>query len=62
MPDYKEMYRILFHETAKAISTLQAAQQHTEEIYIKDDTSDKLIGINPDAFSGDDTDKLPPQD
>ena len=51
MPDYKEMYRILFQETTKAISTLQAAQQRTEEIYIEDDTADNLLVIKPDTIS-----------
>ena len=62
MPDYKEMYRILFRETAKAISILQSAQQRTEEIYVEDDTIDKLIVINTDKISDDDNGKLPPQD
>ena len=62
MPDYKEMYRILFRETAKAISILQSAQQRTEEIYVEDDTIDKLIVINTDKISDDDNGKLPQQD
>jgi len=32
MPDYKKMYLTLFHETAKAISILQKAQQAAEDI------------------------------
>ncbi|HML46240.1 MAG TPA: hypothetical protein PKE04_05765 [Clostridia bacterium] len=43
MPDYKEMYRILFSETTKAISILQQAQQQTEEMYIADDTEEKRV-------------------
>lgn len=43
MPDYKEMYRVLFSETTKAISILQKAQQRTEEMYISDDSSEKQI-------------------
>lgn len=34
MPDYREMYYILFRETAKAISVLQNAQRKTEEMYL----------------------------
>ena len=48
MPDYKEMYFILFRATEKAIEQINkcdnlaakeiiiAAQQQTEEMYIKD--------------------------
>jgi hypothetical protein len=46
MPDYKEMYMTLFRETTKAITILQKAQQKTEEIYISDDSPDKLIPIS----------------
>ena len=56
MPDYKEMYRILFRETSKAISTLQKAQQQTEEMYIADDGTNNLIIISVDA---DDEEKQP---
>jgi len=34
MPDYAEMYRILFQSQSKAIEVLQKAQQATEEMYI----------------------------
>ena len=51
MPDYKEMYRILFRETTKAISALQNAQQQAEDIYIADDTEDSLIDIRPNHES-----------
>ena len=34
MVNYKEMYTVLFRETAKAIEILQKAQQDTEEMYI----------------------------
>lgn len=36
MPDYREMYYILFRETAKAISILQNAQRKTEEMYLSE--------------------------
>ena len=52
MPDYKEMYRILFHETSKAILALQNAQQKTEAIYIADDGQDHLIVISRDKKNG----------
>ena len=45
MPDYKEMYRILFRETTKIISALQRVQQQTEEIYMADDENENLIVI-----------------
>lgn len=48
MPDYKEMYLTLFHETTKAIHILQAAQQKTEELYLDDDLVDRLIVLTPD--------------
>ena len=35
MPDYKEMYLKLFRATEEAISTLIAAQQECEELYIR---------------------------
>lgn len=34
MPDFREMYGILFRAQTKAISLLQEAQQLTEELYI----------------------------
>lgn len=34
MPDYAEMYRILFQAQTKAIAILQVAQGVTEELYI----------------------------
>lgn len=37
MPDYKEMYLLLFRETTKAIRLLQKAQQTTEDIFISGD-------------------------
>ena len=46
MPDYREMYGILFHEMTKAISVLQNAQQQTEEMYINDGNTDGLIDLN----------------
>lgn len=37
MPDYKEMYRIMFTAMAKAIFILQEAQIQCEELYIEAD-------------------------
>lgn len=34
MPDYQKMYHALFNATTDAISTLQEAQQKTEELYM----------------------------
>ena len=34
MIDYKEMYFHLMHETARAISLMQKAQQDCEELYL----------------------------
>ncbi|NLO86025.1 MAG: hypothetical protein GX096_11460 [Clostridiales bacterium] len=34
MPDYAEMYRVLFDAQTRAIEILQKAQQETEEMYI----------------------------
>lgn len=34
MIDYKEMYFHLMHETARAISLMQKAQQDCEEMYL----------------------------
>lgn len=62
MPDYKEMYHILFHEMTKAISVLQNVQQKTEEMYIGDDPADSLIVMNPNQGSdGDKEQKRFPQ-
>ncbi|WP_104371938.1 hypothetical protein [Desulfocucumis palustris] len=63
VPDYKEMYEILFSETTKVISALQKAQQRTEEMYIADDTADNLIVISPDNDNDKiDENKHPPQE
>lgn len=35
MPDYKEMYRILFNAMTEAIFILQEAQLKCEELYIE---------------------------
>ncbi len=43
MPDYKEMYLMLFRETTKAISMLQLAQQQAEEMYISDGPVDRSL-------------------
>jgi len=53
MPDYKKMYAILFRETTKAISTLQKAQQQTEEIYISDDSIKSIVVVNSDNETDD---------
>lgn len=34
VPDYQEMYRVLFRSQTKAITLLQEAQRQTEELYI----------------------------
>ncbi len=34
MPDYAEMYKVLFRAQTRAIELLQQAQQAAEEIYI----------------------------
>lgn len=41
MADYKEMYLALFRATEEAISTLVAAQQECEEMYIAAEEEDK---------------------
>ena len=41
MPDYAEMYRVLFRAQTKAIELLQKAQQETEEMYISAEETDK---------------------
>ena len=41
MPDYEEMYHILFRETTKTILALQRAQQLAEEVYLYDATVEK---------------------
>lgn len=62
MPDYKEMYRILFRETAEVILALQKVQQQTEEMYIADDAADDFIVIGPNAENDNDNrEKHPPQ-
>lgn len=45
MPDYQSMYAILFRAMSKAITTMQEAQQQTEEIYISND--EPIIKILP---------------
>lgn len=63
MPDYRELYRILFGETTKAISILQAAQRHTEELYIEDETFCNLVVMDTNASSNrNPKDKYPSQD
>ena len=41
MPDYKEMYFVLYREVTKVIEQLQEIQQKTEEMYIQ--SEDRLI-------------------
>jgi hypothetical protein len=43
MPDYKEMYFILFRAQTKAIELLQKAQRETEELYIQDKPPLRLL-------------------
>lgn len=40
MPDYKIMYETLFGAATQAITVLQQAQQHTEEMYISAEPPD----------------------
>lgn len=44
MPDYPEMYRILFRSQSRAIAILQAAQQQTEELFISSPPSVIFLG------------------
>ena len=46
MPDYREMYTMLFREATKAISNLQKVQQQTEEMYISGNSTHNLFSIN----------------
>lgn len=59
MPNYKEMYLLLFRETTKAISALQRAQQRAEELYLSEDAASRFIVINPEQGE---QDKQPSQD
>lgn len=44
MPNYKEMYYMLFNKITKVIEQLKTIQQKTEELYINsDDTPLNLI-------------------
>ena len=63
MPDYEEMYRVLFQETTRAISALQKAQRQTEEMYIDDDPPNgfDLRSANTSA-NPEDEKKHPPQE
>ncbi len=40
MPNYKEMYLLLFRSMTKAITILQEAQQQAEEMYTLEQQSD----------------------
>lgn len=59
MPDYKEMYLVLFRETTKAIMALQKAQQVTEEMYIADEGNDNPNDVN--SIDKVDEENHPPQ-
>jgi len=43
MPDYKEMYCLLFDEITKAITALQEAQKKTEALYMAEEKENLLI-------------------
>lgn len=59
MPDYKEMYLLLFRASTKAIVLLQQAQQQAEERYLSEDTANGFIVIQPDPKT---KNKQPSQD
>lgn len=59
MADYKKMYLVLFHETTKAITALQNAQQTTEEMYIVDEGNENLNDENSSDKA--DEENRPPQ-
>lgn len=62
MPDYQQMYRVLFQETTQAISTLQKAQRQTEEMYMTDDLPEHFVLRNPKLpLPPEDEKKHPPQ-
>jgi len=46
MPDHKEMYRILFRKTSKAVLALQTVQQETEALYMADEENGTSTIIN----------------
>ena len=53
MPNFREMYFVLFNELTRTIAALQKAQQQTEKMYITDDSADQLIVIGPDTQKND---------
>lgn len=61
MPDYREMYYILFREMTKAVSALQSAQRQTEELYIEDAAADNVTVIGLHQESGNEEEKQLPQ-
>lgn len=61
MPNDKEMYHILFHETTNAISALQKAQQKAEEAYITSATAENLTVISSNTGNGKEKKKRPSQ-
>ena len=48
MPDYKEMYLILFRATEQAINMLIEAQRKCEELYISEPETEQRVGPLPD--------------
>lgn len=54
MPNYMEMYKILFRSQTKAITLLQEAQQKTEEIYISEPP--KILLLKSDTPKDDKSD------
>ena len=51
MIDYKEMYFHLMHETARAISLMQKAQQDCEEMYLNA-TDTPVVPLEPKEEPG----------
>jgi len=55
MPDYKNMYEMLFGAATQAIMILQQAQQQTEEMYISAEPPDIRALDRKGKNDGDDT-------
>lgn len=45
MPDYEEMYKILFRSMTQAITILQEAQRDAEKKYILSDEVDSTLDV-----------------
>jgi len=61
MPDYQKMYHALFNDVTNVVSTLQQAQQKTEEMYV-DSMEAQLISLQGgDKKETDMPDKNPTQ-